>query len=114
MLFYFSNAEFAHEIFIMAEVTNIREEWLEGVGGHFKVPSAVLEGKLVQRTPISRVSDLILVLPKGSKVVFANDSGTSAWSKTGKLLILLENGETKRYFIKCATGKTSRALVEGE
>ena len=63
---------------------------------------AVLDGKVLffhGKTRSSADSHLA-VLPKGSRLVLAERSGVSTWSKTGKLSIVLADGRKKRYFIK--------------
>ncbi|KAL2213701.1 hypothetical protein CC79DRAFT_1327598 [Sarocladium strictum] len=73
------------------------KEWVEGIEGSFRVPTAVLKA-----------------LPEGSRLVSAEKSGISAWTKTGKLTVVLQDGSKKRLFIKCITGQGARPLAEGE
>jgi protein-ribulosamine 3-kinase len=40
------------------------------------------------------------VMPKGTKVLAAERSGMSAWTRTGKITVLTPEGEEKRYFVK--------------
>ncbi|KAL8768000.1 MAG: hypothetical protein Q9209_005671 [Squamulea sp. 1 TL-2023] len=53
-------------------------------------------------------------MPRGTKIVSAESSGTSAWTRTAKISVILQDGTRKRYFLKCATGQGARPLVEGE
>ncbi|KFA66676.1 hypothetical protein S40285_09199 [Stachybotrys chlorohalonatus IBT 40285] len=78
-------------------MANQTSERVQGIEGNFPVPAAVLA-----------------VLPEGAKVVAGERAGTSAWTKTAKVTVELADGSTKRYFLKCATGPTSRAMTEGE
>ncbi|OQV02733.1 hypothetical protein CLAIMM_07878 [Cladophialophora immunda] len=71
--------------------------WENGVEGNFLVHKAVAA-----------------VMPPGTKVVSAETSGISAWTKTAKVSAILPNGNPKRYFLKCAMGKGARVLAEGE
>ncbi|KAI1322655.1 Fructosamine kinase-domain-containing protein [Xylariaceae sp. FL0255] len=57
---------------------------------------------------------IIDVLPKGTTVVSAEPWGLSAWSRTAKLNTLLADGTPRRYFVKCATGKTAKSDVGAE
>ncbi|KAK3941810.1 Fructosamine kinase-domain-containing protein [Diplogelasinospora grovesii] len=72
-------------------------EWQEDVQGRLPVHKAVVR-----------------VLPEGTKVLSAEPSGTSAWTKTAKVSVLLPDGNPKRYFLKCASGQGARSLAEGE
>ncbi|KAI4127312.1 MAG: hypothetical protein LQ338_003272 [Usnochroma carphineum] len=47
-------------------------------------------------------------------IISASSCGTSSWTKTAKISVILPDGSTKRYFLKCITGASARALVEGE
>ncbi|KAG8531040.1 uncharacterized protein KY384_004397 [Bacidia gigantensis] len=71
--------------------------WAEGIGGNFAVHKAVSE-----------------ILPKETKIVSAESCGTSSWTRTAKLSVILPGGSPKRYFLKCIRGQGARALVEGE
>lgn len=42
------------------------------------------------------------VLPNGARVVAAERSGISAWTKTAKISALLHDGSPKEYFFKVA------------
>ncbi|KAI4194512.1 MAG: hypothetical protein LQ348_002625 [Seirophora lacunosa] len=54
------------------------------------------------------------VMPRGTKIVSAESCGISAWTKTAKISVILEDGTRKRYFLKCVTGQGAGPLVEGE
>ncbi|KAH6680768.1 Fructosamine kinase-domain-containing protein [Halenospora varia] len=53
-------------------------------------------------------------MPEGTKVVSAVSYGVSAWTKTGRISVILKDGTRKRYFAKYATRKGAQPLVEGE
>ncbi|ROW06754.1 hypothetical protein VMCG_04188 [Cytospora schulzeri] len=71
--------------------------WLEGIDGNFPIHKAVVDA-----------------MPTGTKVISAESSGISAWTKTAKVSVILPDESRTRYFLKCATGQGARALVEGE
>ncbi|KAI1873984.1 uncharacterized protein JN550_003253 [Neoarthrinium moseri] len=71
--------------------------WVTGIEGNFLLHDAVLK-----------------LLPEGTEVISAFSSGVSAWSKTAKVSVVLPNGSLKRYFLKCVSGESAKALVEGE
>ncbi|KAL8982902.1 MAG: hypothetical protein Q9205_002701 [Flavoplaca limonia] len=71
--------------------------WEVDVEGNFPLHEAVVE-----------------VMPRGTKIVSAASSGISAWTKTAKISVILEDGTRKGYFLECATGQGARPLVEGE
>ncbi|KAI1272206.1 Fructosamine kinase-domain-containing protein [Xylaria sp. FL0933] len=54
------------------------------------------------------------VLPAGTKVISAESWGLSAWTKTAKIDTTLQDGTSKRYFVKCATGKLAKIHIWGE
>ncbi|TVY56689.1 Fructosamine-3-kinase [Lachnellula cervina] len=58
--------------------------------------------------------NVIAELPRGSKVLSANRSGTSAWTVTARLNVGLADGTKTRYFLKCAAGEKGRIMMEGE
>ncbi|KAL8940034.1 MAG: hypothetical protein Q9211_002465 [Gyalolechia sp. 1 TL-2023] len=72
-------------------------EWVKGIGGNIAAHEAVSQ-----------------VLPKETSVVCAESYGTSSWTKTAELSVILPGGSPKRYFFKCIKGPSARALVEGE
>ena len=75
--------------------------FVEGVRGDFLLHSAVVDGKLTQPKRIQNAEDCAQkVMPKGTKVLSAERSGTSAWTRTGKITVLTPRGKEKRYFIK--------------
>lgn len=53
-------------------------------------------------------------MPKGTKVTASEPSGVSSWAKTAKVSVILQDGASARYFLKCATVPGSQALAEGE
>ncbi|KAL8827721.1 MAG: hypothetical protein Q9170_006898 [Blastenia crenularia] len=72
-------------------------EWAKGIEGNFAIHQAVSD-----------------VLPKGTIIVSAESHGTSSWTKTAKLSVILPVGSPKKYFLKCVKGQGAQALVEGE
>ncbi|KAI1214672.1 Fructosamine kinase-domain-containing protein [Annulohypoxylon truncatum] len=72
-------------------------EWVSEIKGNFPINRAVLK-----------------VMPNGTRIVSAESNGTSAWSKTAKVSVILQDGTKKNYFLKCATGQGARALAFGE
>lgn len=54
------------------------------------------------------------VMPHGTKIVSAESSGISAWTRTAKVTTISHDGSTERFFLKCASGKGASALAEGE
>ncbi|KAH7309169.1 Fructosamine kinase-domain-containing protein [Stachybotrys elegans] len=80
-----------------AVASELRDGWVEDIGGSFLVPNAVYDA-----------------LPIGSRILSAERSGVSAWTKTAKLSVRLPDGSGKNYFLKCSTGQGARALAEGE
>ncbi|KAI8630208.1 Fructosamine kinase-domain-containing protein [Xylariaceae sp. FL1651] len=77
----------------MAELS----EWVSGIQGNFPLHRAVVD-----------------VMPKGTRVISAESSGISAWTKTAKVTVIWSDGHRQQYFLKCSTGDSSRALAEGE
>ncbi|KAI1480224.1 Fructosamine kinase-domain-containing protein [Daldinia eschscholtzii] len=71
--------------------------FLTGVEGNFPIHKAVLD-----------------VMPSGTRIISAESSGISAWTKTAKVSVMLPDGSPKSYFLKRATGQGARPLVEGE
>jgi protein-ribulosamine 3-kinase len=45
---------------------------------------------------------ILVVFPGGSKVISADRSGISAWTKTAKLSVILSDGSEKSYFHKAS------------
>lgn len=41
-----------------------------------------------------------IAMPNGTKVISADSSGVSSWSKTAKVSVVLPDGSRKRYFLK--------------
>ncbi|KAI0835353.1 Fructosamine kinase-domain-containing protein [Hypoxylon sp. FL0890] len=72
-------------------------EWGPGTGANFPVNEAVLK-----------------IMPCGTRLISAESSGISAWAKTAKVSVVLADGSSKNYFLKCATGQGARAIAEGE
>jgi protein-ribulosamine 3-kinase len=58
--------------------------------------------------------NVIAALPKGTRVLSSDRSGTSAWTVTARITAELADGTPTRYFIKCATGDRGRLVMEGE
>lgn len=56
----------------------------------------------------------IQVMTKGTKIVSAETSGISAWTRTAKVTAISPDGSPTRFFLKCASGKGAAALAEGE
>ena len=81
--------------------------------GKFRGPRSSFSGQVATNSPAHQPLT-ISVLPKGTKVVSADSYGTSSWTKTAKLSVILSSGSAKRYFLKCIKGFGARALVEGE
>ncbi|KAI4257179.1 MAG: hypothetical protein L6R42_005826 [Xanthoria sp. 1 TBL-2021] len=73
----------------------VSSSWEVDIEGNFPLHKAVVE-----------------VMPRGTKIVSAESCGISAWTKTAKISVILEDGSRKRYFLKCATGQGARPLVE--
>ena len=48
----------------------------------------------------ARIDADFAVMPRGTKVVSAESSGISAWTKTAKVCVVLLDGSPKRYFLK--------------
>jgi len=57
--------------------------------------------------------NVVAQFPKGSKVLKASSYGTSAWTRTSRIVIQLEDGTEKSYFMKCAT-EGGKMMMEGE
>lgn len=53
-------------------------------------------------------------MPRGTRVLLAEHSGISAWTRTAKVSVLLPDGSPTRFFLKCASGQGARAIAEGE
>lgn len=53
-------------------------------------------------------------MPKETKVIASESFGISSWTKTAKVSVILQNGSLARYFLKCATGQSARAIAGGE
>lgn len=53
-------------------------------------------------------------MPKGTKILSAEPSGTSAWTRPAKVSVVLPDGTPARFFLKCSSGQGARGLAEGE
>ncbi|XXH00574.1 hypothetical protein Hte_006922 [Hypoxylon texense] len=71
--------------------------WETGIKGDFPINQAIVK-----------------VMPSGTRVVSAESSGVSAWAKIAKVSVLLLDGSPKNYLLKCATGRGSQAVTQGE
>ena len=61
------------------------------------------------------VHDAVMnVMPVGARVISAESHGTSGWTKTAKVSVMMPDGSPKMYFLKCARGGSAQSLVEGE
>ncbi|KAK6842885.1 Altered inheritance of mitochondria protein 32 [Apiospora arundinis] len=58
--------------------------------------------------------EVVSALPTGTKVISAESWGLSAWTKTAKVTTKLPDGQERRYFLKCATGKLASIHMWGE
>ncbi|RYN35641.1 hypothetical protein AA0113_g1281 [Alternaria arborescens] len=54
------------------------------------------------------------VLLEGSKVLSAHSYGSSAWTVTARLNVILPSGIEKKFFLKVATEEPGRVMMEGE
>lgn len=45
------------------------------------------------------------VMPQGTKIISAESSGVSAWTKTAKVSVILPGGKAKKYFLKVTLPK---------
>ncbi|KAI1762700.1 Fructosamine kinase-domain-containing protein [Hypoxylon sp. FL1150] len=91
-------------------MTGDSSEWEAGIEGNFPINKAVIKGaselfneslpidSQLMRAPTS-------AMPIGTKIISAESSGISAWTKTAKVSV---------YCMKCATGQGAHALTEGE
>ncbi|KAH7049109.1 Fructosamine kinase-domain-containing protein [Macrophomina phaseolina] len=79
--------------------------------------------KLLNRAPPDILSppggfpvdpEVLSKFPAGTKILSAVPFGTSAWTITACLQVELPGGSTERYFLKCASDDSGRALMEGE
>lgn len=52
--------------------------------------------------------------PPGTRILSANQYGTSAWTITARLTVELPDGSKSRYFLKCASEDHGRVMMEGE
>ncbi|KAL9078766.1 MAG: hypothetical protein Q9157_002318 [Trypethelium eluteriae] len=57
---------------------------------------------------------VVKAMPSGTRVILAESCDVSAWTKTAKISVVLPDGSPKRYFLKCAIGRTAQSLAEGE
>ena len=58
--------------------------------------------------------NIISHLPRGCKVLSAEKHGFSTWTVTACIRVELNDGTSKKYFVKCATGEAGRLMMEGE
>lgn len=58
--------------------------------------------------------EVLAQFPIGSKILSAAPFGTSAWTITACIQVELPGGLQERYFLKCASEDSGRALMEGE
>ncbi|KAI0163900.1 Fructosamine kinase-domain-containing protein [Xylariaceae sp. FL1272] len=58
--------------------------------------------------------NVVQELPEGTRVVSAQRHGISSWAQTVKISVTLADGKQQRYFMKCSSGVSARALAEGE
>ncbi|KAL8697638.1 MAG: hypothetical protein Q9224_002210 [Gallowayella concinna] len=80
----------------MPETQSSVKEVIPDIGGNFALDEAV-----------------IAVLPSDCRVLECNSFGTSAWTRTARILVELSNGSSKQYFLKCAT-EGGEVMMEGE
>ena len=59
-------------------------------------------------------NNVLRSFPEGTKVITASRFGTSAWTVTARLHLLLPDGTEQRYFLKSAPEAHGRTLMEGE
>ncbi|KAK4888758.1 hypothetical protein LTR27_012405 [Elasticomyces elasticus] len=53
-------------------------------------------------------------LPRGSKLVKSHTYGTAAWTRASRIIVSLEDGMEKSYFLKCASEDVGKLMLEGE
>src|SRR5947208_250673 len=58
--------------------------------------------------------NVVAHFPEGTKVLTADNYGSSAWTVTARINVELADGTPKRYFFKCATEDAGRVMMEGE
>ncbi|KAI4224788.1 MAG: hypothetical protein L6R40_008416 [Gallowayella cf. fulva] len=80
----------------MPETQSSVKEVIPEIGGNFPLDEGV-----------------IAVLPSGSRVLECSSFGTSAWTRTARILVQSPDGSSRQYFLKCAT-EGGRIMMEGE
>ncbi|KAF2661794.1 hypothetical protein K491DRAFT_744943 [Lophiostoma macrostomum CBS 122681] len=73
------------------------DEWEVDVEGNFSLNKRVVD-----------------LLPNGAKAISAVAHGTSNWTETAMLTVILGDGRPKNYYLKCARGHSARAITQGE
>lgn len=52
--------------------------------------------------------------PRGSKILDAASCGTSAWTRTTRVIIELADRTAKSYFLECAIADMNKSMMDGE
>ncbi|CAG5156878.1 uncharacterized protein ALTATR162_LOCUS4671 [Alternaria atra] len=55
-----------------------------------------------------------IALPDGTPILSSNRRGSSEWTVTARLEILLADGVVKKFFLKITTEESGRIMMEGE
>ncbi|KAL8712659.1 MAG: hypothetical protein Q9220_003191 [cf. Caloplaca sp. 1 TL-2023] len=80
----------------MPETQSSVKEVIPDIGGNFDLDENV-----------------IAVLPPGSRVLEASSFGTSAWTRTARISVTLEDGTLKKYFLKaCRTNGNGKGRAK--
>ncbi|KAH0526190.1 hypothetical protein TsFJ059_009546 [Trichoderma semiorbis] len=80
-----------------------------------EAPPMTIKQILAQLSGVFPTDEAVVeALPAGSTFVSIKHFGTSAWTITGRLITLDQDGSEKIYFLKVAYGETGPVMLNGE
>lgn len=74
---------------------------IKNVQGDFAIDQAIVDGRYCSKPAYAEhVLTVMLVMPKGTSVISAEEWNLSAWTRIAKINTVLADGSPKRYFLK--------------
>lgn len=74
---------------------------IKNVQGDFAIDQAIVDGRYCSKPAYAEhVLTVMLVMPKGTSVISAEECNLSAWTRIAKINTVLADGSPKRYFLK--------------
>jgi hypothetical protein len=87
-------------LLIEYQIMSDSSEWLQDIEGNFPLHRSIVSGKQAIYFSCSEPSSRPAAIPKDTTVQSAESWGVSAWTKTAKVTVSLQDGSPKRYFLK--------------